>query len=62
MTSILGAVTHSLNAHSCLSLAHFSLPLEEIGFFAHTERRLKGLSGVAVNESRCNMSEYHRRN
>ncbi|EOI3528784.1 hypothetical protein ACMSYW_001999 [Cronobacter dublinensis] len=42
MTTILGAGAYSLNAHSCLSLAHFSLPLEETHFFAHTEGQIKG--------------------
>jgi len=42
LTTILGAGAYSLNAHSCLSLAHFSLPLEETHFFAHTGGRIKG--------------------
>ncbi|ELY6275382.1 hypothetical protein VG539_002296 [Cronobacter muytjensii] len=41
MTTIVGMGRRGLNAHSCLSLAHFSLPLEETRFFAHTGGRIK---------------------
>ncbi|EKS1843472.1 hypothetical protein ACOZ0N_002064 [Cronobacter muytjensii] len=41
MTTIVGMGRRGLNAHSCLSLAHFSLLLEETRFFAHTGGRIK---------------------
>ncbi|WP_085960983.1 hypothetical protein [Cronobacter condimenti] len=42
MTVIVGVGRRGLNAHSCLSLAHFSLSLEKMADFTHTKGRIKG--------------------